>query len=115
MLSLTCASSHDVGVWDLWRTQQGHIFRWPKPSSVMFVETVVSEEPVSREHGRELQPRLHADFCKQDEITMFTEKGWSYSFTAQDSTRHRILFNGLSSDQLRRPEPSGQLADKLGA
>ncbi len=69
----------------------GHSKFSASPSSAMFVEVVASDEPVPSEAIGGLNKRLETEFCAQEEMTMFTEKGWHYSFTLQDSTGRRIF------------------------
>jgi len=69
----------------------GHSKFSASPSNAMFVEVVASDEPVPTDAIGGLNQRLEAGFCAQEEMTMFTENGWNYNFTLQDSTGRRIF------------------------
>jgi len=62
------------------------------PSNGTFVEVVTQEKPVPSEEVKGLKSAMHtADFCAQEEMTMFTEKGWSYRFKMKDSKGRQIF------------------------
>lgn len=53
---------------------------------VYFVEVVKQDTPVPRKEVKLIREKMEAsDFCNQDEMTMFTEKGWTYRFSMKDS------------------------------
>lgn len=56
------------------------------PASGKFVEIVTQDEPVPAEEIKGIKASMvEMNFCAQDEMTMFTDQGWIYSFTMQDS------------------------------
>ena len=61
------------------------------PSNGTFVELVRQDDAVPEAEIKGLyQAMVEMDFCGQDEMTMFTENGWTYSFTMQDSNKREI-------------------------
>ncbi|MEO9968802.1 MAG: hypothetical protein ABJG15_03060 [Hyphomonadaceae bacterium] len=69
----------------------GHSRFGAQPSRATFTEIVTSDEPVPSEEIASINTRLEAEFCGQEEIMMFSETGWNYSFTLQDSTGRRLF------------------------
>ncbi|NNC36237.1 MAG: hypothetical protein HKO02_02175 [Hyphomonadaceae bacterium] len=62
------------------------------PGSGTFVETVTQDEPVPKKEIKGLKASMNEmDFCNQEEMTMFTNGGWTYSFTMQDSKGSRVF------------------------
>lgn len=61
------------------------------PSQAMFVEVVTSDEPVPNAEFRDVRANVEYMFCEQDEMRMFTDKGWSYSFTMKDGDGRDIF------------------------
>ena len=62
------------------------------PSNGTFVEVVVQEEKVPEGEIKGIRAQMEvSDFCQQAEMTMFTEKGWSYRFTLQDGSGRNIF------------------------
>jgi len=56
-----------------------------------FVEVVQSKEQADQKDTQSVKTLMQqSDFCAQDEMTMFTEKGWSYWFTMKDAQGRRI-------------------------
>jgi len=61
------------------------------PSTGTFVEVVTQDSPVPPKEIKGLKEVMDASmFCDQDEMTMFTDKGWGYSFTMQDSNKRTV-------------------------
>jgi len=62
-----------------------------EPSRGRFVELVTQDTAVPKNEIKKLHAQLEAKtFCEQDEMTMFTNQGWSYKFTLKDSTGRKI-------------------------
>lgn len=60
-----------------------------------FIENVTSEEAVPKEGLKDLKKFLgdanfKEAFCLQDEMAMFTSKGWNYRFMVEDSNGRNI-------------------------
>ena len=50
-----------------------------------FLEVVTSEEAVDTKDKNAVQAQMDkGDFCAQDEMTLFTDKGWNYRFQMTD-------------------------------
>ena len=56
-----------------------------------FVEVVQPEEITDKANIDAVKANFEAtDFCAQDEMTMLTDKGWSYKFTVKDAHGRRF-------------------------
>jgi len=74
------------------------------PGSGTFLEVVRQDEPVPQEEIQGLRDFMNAaDFCGQDEMTMFTENGWTYSFSMRDSNG-RDVYSVVCSPAETAPE-----------
>lgn len=67
-----------------------------------FIENVTSESPVPKNELVNIRKLLNnpiyiEHFCGQEEMSMFTEKGWSYKFTVKDSNGREITKIDCSS------------------
>lgn len=63
------------------------------PNEELFIEVVTQDKPVPSKEIKALRDYMVAyNFCAQEEMTMFTAKGWSYKFTVEDS-KGRKIFN----------------------
>ena len=61
------------------------------PRDGAFVEVVRQDSPVPQKEISGIRAVLEeADFCQQDEMTMFTENGWTYRFFMEDSQGRRV-------------------------
>jgi|GEM_PF-2079907 len=69
----------------------GHSKFTSNPAKAMFAETVRSEERVPRDEIKKIKAQFEVGFCEQDEMTMFTKKGWSYDFKVMDGEGRRIF------------------------
>ena len=71
----------------------GHSKFTTAPSKGTFVEVVSSEEEIPTKEFPAIKAFLttQMDFCAQEEMTIFTKKGWSYRFTAQDGRGRKIF------------------------
>ena len=70
----------------------------------MFVEVVKSQEDTTDANIKSVKDKMKTnDFCAQDEMTLFTDKGWQYRFMLQDYKGNRIYQITCQSDipQLR--------------
>ena len=76
------------------------------PSRAMFVEVVTPEERVPEEEIAGIKAQTEFEFCEQDEMKMFTDKGWSYSFSLTDGTSRRI-FKTICSPDYSKLDPHG--------
>ena len=75
-----------------------------KADDGMFVEVVKSQEDMTDANVKAVQAKIKStDFCAQDEMTLFTDKGWQYRFMLQDYKGNRIYQITCQSDipQLR--------------
>ena len=56
-----------------------------------FIEVVTQEEPVPYEEIKGIAAQMEVNgFCAQDEMTMFTSKGWTYRFSMKDSKNRQV-------------------------
>ena len=56
------------------------------PNRGQFVEVVEAQETTDKANLQAVTQRMKdTDFCAQAEMTIFTEKGWSYEFTMKDA------------------------------
>ena len=61
------------------------------PELGLFVEVVKQDDTVPSSALPEIRKRLTKEaFCAQDEMTMFTENGWNYSFTLKHKKTRNI-------------------------
>ena len=61
------------------------------PSNGTFVEVVSQEDRVPENEIKGIRAEMDASsFCQQAEMTMFTDNGWRYRFTLQDSSGRNI-------------------------
>jgi len=61
------------------------------PASATFAEVVTAQEAVPRDEISKIKAAAEPGFCEQEEMTMFTEKGWRYNFTLRDENNRKIL------------------------
>ena len=62
------------------------------PASGTFTEVVRQDTAVPRKEIKALRAVMEeSDFCAQDEMTMFTENGWTYSFSLKDSKGQKLF------------------------
>lgn len=72
------------------------------PSSGTFTEVVRQDEVVPRKEIKGLRDIMaENDFCAQDEMTMFTNNGWTYSFSMTDSKGQKIFAVNCAPLKLR--------------
>jgi len=86
----------------------GHSKFTSHPAKAMFAEIVRSEERIPRDEIKKIKARFEVGFCEQDEMTMFTEKGWSYDFKVMDGEGRRI-FTVLCQADLSKLNPDGAI------
>lgn len=65
------------------------------PQQGAFIENVTSQSPVPKNEMANLrkllkEPIYKDHFCGQEEMTMFTDKGWNYRFIVKDSNGREI-------------------------
>lgn len=64
-----------------------------------FTEVVTSQEALSQDNVNVVKAELKAsDFCEQQEMTMFTDKGWQYRFIMNDEKGNRFYQVTCQSD-----------------
>lgn len=69
----------------------GHSTFSSQPLRGLFDEVVSQDETVPREELPAIKAQLKPDlFCAQDEMTMFTDKGWQYRFKLKDGNGRLI-------------------------
>lgn len=72
------------------------------PSSGTFTEIVRQDTAVPRKEIKALRDVMaENDFCAQNEMTMFTENGWTYSFSMKDSKGQKIFAVNCAPVKLR--------------
>jgi len=61
------------------------------PTRGLFVEVVSQDEKVPNEELGKVKAQVTQDtFCAQEEMTMFTDNGWNYSFTLKHAKTRKI-------------------------
>jgi len=61
------------------------------PLRGLFVEVVSQDEKIPSEELGGIKARVTQEtFCAQDEMTMFTDNGWNYSFTLKHAKTQKI-------------------------
>lgn len=72
------------------------------PSSGTFTEVVRQDTAVPKKEIKALRAvMVEGDFCAQEEMTMFTEKGWTYSFSMTDTKGQKIFAVNCAPLKLR--------------
>jgi len=62
------------------------------PAMGTFVEVVRQDSPVPKRAVKGIKKQMElANFCDQGEMTMFTEKGWTYRFSMEDSNGLKVF------------------------
>ena len=62
------------------------------PINATFVEVVNQDGTASEKEMNDVKVWMEAsNFCTQDEMTMFTENGWSYHFSITDSNERQVF------------------------
>lgn len=70
-----------------------------KADEGMFVEVVKSQEDTTDANIKSVKDKMKTnDFCEQDEMTLFTDKGWQYRFMLQDYKGNRFYQITCQSD-----------------
>ena len=70
-----------------------------KADDGMFVEVVKSQEDTTDANIKSVKDKMKAnDFCAQEEMTLFTDKGWQYRFMMQDHKGNRFYQITCQSD-----------------
>ena len=70
-----------------------------KADEGMFVEVVKSQEDTTDANIKSVKDKMKTnDFCAQDEMTLFTDKGWQYRFMLQDYKGNRFYQITCQSD-----------------
>ena len=78
------------------------------PSSGTFMEVVRQNEAVPKKEMKKLTNFMkESNFCEQDEMTMFTDKGWTYRFRMVDGKGNQVYA------VICRPAKMHQAAPKL--
>ena len=68
----------------------GHSKFSASATKATFVEVVQPDDLVPKEELKGIKAKLRTGFCEQEEMTMFTEKGWNYSFTLKNADGRKI-------------------------
>lgn len=80
-------------------TYVGHSVFSAKPAQGVFDEVVSHEEKIPRDALKDIKAQMKPDaFCAQDEMVMFTDKGWNYRFKLKDD-RGRIIATVICNAQ----------------
>lgn len=87
----------------------GHSKFGSAPAKATFTEVVTSEESVPHAEIKKLRAKAEPGFCEQDEMTMFTEKGWSYDFKIMDGAGRQII-TILCQPDLSKLNPDGSVS-----
>ena len=67
----------------------------------LFEGVAQTEETTDQANIDAVRTQMEAgDFCEQDQMLMFTEKGWSYRFTMKDAQGRRFYNVTCSPDNL---------------
>lgn len=67
----------------------------------LFEGVAQTEETTDQANIDAVRTQMEAgDFCEQDQMLMFTEKGWSYRFTMKDAQGRRFYTVTCSPDNL---------------
>ena len=70
-----------------------------KADEGMFVEVVKSQEDTTDANIKSVKDKMKTnDFCAQEEMTLFTDKGWQYRFMLQDYKGNRFYQITCQSD-----------------
>ncbi|MEM9937820.1 MAG: hypothetical protein AAFZ91_05815 [Pseudomonadota bacterium] len=73
------------------------------PWNATFVETVTSEERIPNQEMSAILRQTKVGFCAQEEMTMFTDKGWSYDFSMFDGAGRAIGRISCTPDRSKFP------------
>lgn len=85
---------------------EGHSSFSIAPSSGTFMEVVRQEEPVPEAELEALKTIMASnDFCAQDEMVMFTEKGWKYRFRMIEGKGQQIFAVTCQPAQIEQEAP----------
>lgn len=72
------------------------------PSSGTFIEVVRQDSPVPKSADKGIKAFMaEQNFCRQDEMTMFADNGWTYKFSMRDSKGRKIFTIDCKPLQLR--------------
>lgn len=62
------------------------------PERGLFVEVVNHDQNVPKSSLADIKAQVSEEiFCAQDEMTMFTDNGWNYSFTLKHAKTRKII------------------------
>ena len=71
---------------------EGHSTFSIAPSSGTFTELVRNDASIPEAEFKEIVAVMAtSDFCAQEEMVIFTDKGWKYSFKMQEATGRKIF------------------------
>ena len=76
----------------------GHSEFSAAPKKATFLEVVTAEDSVPKSELANIRAKAQTDFCAQEEMLMFTSKGWKYKFTLKDDQGRNILTNVCKPD-----------------
>jgi len=72
------------------------------PANGVFIEVVTPKEAVPRKEIKAIKSKMETgNFCAQDEMTMFTDNGWTYKFTMRDANGSKLFHIDCKPLQLR--------------